>query len=455
MSRATPCRQWRRGAGALSIVVVLAGACTGEVDAPQDATPSPAGGPSRAVAFDVGVTEDACPEAVNPDNGCIYLGTISVLSGDAHARDGRRISEAQAAFWQRVNRSGGIGGFDVDVGRFTRDGEGDPRVHRRRYLDLRDDVLALAQTFGAETTAAIRDDLQADTMVAVPTTRTSEVLFDDALAESGDTVCVEAMNAVDYLASDVSANSVPSRRGNIDAIATIHLPDDAGRDAEAGARLAAERNGVAYTAVETGRGAGGLDRAVATLVADDPDLVIVATTPRETAEIARRAAARGYDGTMIATSQAWDDALLAGPDADAVASLVVGALPYRGFGHGTVGHAAMRDALGNVEPDDAYTSGWISSYPLHDALRVAAERGDLTRRGVRSAVDSLDAVDYEFMLPVGAGALGADTAAGRAFTRTVFRIPDPTAGRGATSEEDYFAGITAATHDFARPCDDL
>ena len=27
-----------------------------------------------------GITEEACPEAVNEDNGCIYLGTISDLT---------------------------------------------------------------------------------------------------------------------------------------------------------------------------------------------------------------------------------------------------------------------------------------------------------------------------------------------------------------------------------------
>ena len=59
---------------------------------------------------DVGVTKEACPNAVNKNNGCIYLGTISDLTvGPFHAL-AVPITESQKKFWERVNRAGGIGG---------------------------------------------------------------------------------------------------------------------------------------------------------------------------------------------------------------------------------------------------------------------------------------------------------------------------------------------------------
>ena len=64
-----------------------------------------------------------------------------------------------------------------------------PRVHRRRYEEIRDEVLALAQTSGAATTEAILDDLIADDMVAAPTTWSSQWLFTDVVLESGGTTC--------------------------------------------------------------------------------------------------------------------------------------------------------------------------------------------------------------------------------------------------------------------------
>jgi hypothetical protein len=68
-------------------------------------------------------------DAVNEDNGCIYLGILSDLTVGPFAPLGVQIVEGQRAFWQRVNEDGGIGGYDVDIDTYTRDNEYDPQVH--------------------------------------------------------------------------------------------------------------------------------------------------------------------------------------------------------------------------------------------------------------------------------------------------------------------------------------
>ena len=68
----------------------------------------------------------------------------------------------------------------------------------------------------------------------------------------------------------------------------------------------------------------------------------------------------------------------------------------------------MRDALGSVTGNDGYTSGWIWSYPLKAALEQAASDGDLTRSGLLVAVKKLKSVDYQGMLPEGAGNYAGD-----------------------------------------------
>ena len=55
------------------------------------------------------------------------------------------------------------------------------------------------------------------------------------------------------------------------------------------------------------------------------------------------------------------------------------------------------------QPNEGYTAGWVLSYPLKAALKKAAENKDLTRAGLLAAVKSLTSVDYEGMLPQGAG----------------------------------------------------
>jgi hypothetical protein len=118
--------------------------------------------------------------------------------------------------------------------------------------------------------AAILDDLVADDMVAAPTTWTSQWLFTDVIVESGNTMCVEAMNAVDY---------TMFRGDEVETVMAIHLADDDGEDAAVGARIAAERNGMRFVDVETRPGAGNQADAVSEVVAQDPDLVVIATTP--------------------------------------------------------------------------------------------------------------------------------------------------------------------------------
>ena len=67
-----------------------------EGDAATAATTEEGGSEAAAsdqVATDVGVTDDACPNAVNPDNGCIYLGTLSDLTVGPFASQGPAIVE--------------------------------------------------------------------------------------------------------------------------------------------------------------------------------------------------------------------------------------------------------------------------------------------------------------------------------------------------------------------------
>ena len=99
-----------------------------------------------------GVTSEPCPEAVNEDNGCIYLGQISDLTEGPFAPLGVPITDAMKAFWQRVNEDGGIGGYDIDVDRVRPDNLYNPETHKQVYNEIKGDVLALAQTLGSPTT---------------------------------------------------------------------------------------------------------------------------------------------------------------------------------------------------------------------------------------------------------------------------------------------------------------
>ena len=391
---------------------------------------------------DVGVTEEACPNAVNADNGCIYLGIISDLTEGPFAALAVPITDAQKAFWNRVNEDGGIGGYDIDVETYIKDNKYNPEVHNQVYQEIKPEILALAQTLGSPTTAAIIEDLKAENIVAAPASWTSAWEFEDVILESGTNYCIESMNAVDHAQRTIKEDI---------SVMAVGLPGDYGGDAAKGAELAAEEAGLDFTAVETTPGPENQAEAVGKIVQDAPDVVILTTGPTDAAAVIGGAAAEGYKGKFYGTSPTWNPALLESPAADAIKALYLQTAPWEPFGTDTPGHEAMREALGEVEANDGYTSGWVWSYPLKAALEAAAEAGDLTREGLAQAAASLETVDYEGMLPEEAGVFGGDPSE-TVFRQIVIGQPDENEPTGIKTIEEFFASDFAQNYEMSGPC---
>lgn len=128
-------KQHRKGLRAfvgLAVIALVLTACRGGGESDASGTP--------------GVTSDPCPNAVNPDNGCIYLGVISDLTKGPFAPLALPVTDAQKAFWKRVNEQGGVGGYDIDISKYVADAEYNPAIHNRKYQEMRNDILAMAQT---------------------------------------------------------------------------------------------------------------------------------------------------------------------------------------------------------------------------------------------------------------------------------------------------------------------
>ena len=419
---------------ALALAGALAG-CRGTDDG--------GGGGDSTVKTDVGVTAAPCPQAIDAEQG-LHLprhdlrpdrGPFKALAVP--------ITDAQKAFWKRVNEAGGIGGkYEVDVSTYVRDNKYDPATHNQVYQEIKGNILALAQTLGSPTTAAIIADLKANNVVAVPASWTSAWAFEDVILESGANYCIESMNAVDYAKETYQSKSVMA----------IHYPGDYGDDAAAGVKLAAEKLGMTFQDVATGPGQDQQAGAIAAIIAAKPDLVILTTAPAEAAAIVGGAAARGHTSSRyIGTSPTWNPALLQSAAAPALQALYLQSGPWTPWSGTSAGHAAMKAALGTPNPlSDGYTAGWVWSYPLKAALDKAVDNNDLTRAGLLAAAKSLSSVDYEGMLPAGAGNY-AGGAAGQ-IKSTVISKPDPAAPTGVTVVRDSFTGTTAQGYTLSKPC---
>ena len=460
---------WRRTAALLAAGALVLTACSSEeepTDDPVAEEPDDGDGDDGAddgddmdgddmdgdmVATDAGVTEEPCPDAVNADNGCIYLGVISDLTQGPFAAAGPAITDAQRAFWQRVNENGGIGGaYDVDIDSNVRDNLYNPETHNQVYQEIKPDILALAQSLGSPTTQAIADDLEASNIVAAPASWTSANEFQSFILESGNNYCVESSNGLDFYVE---------QNGEISSVLAVHLPGDYGWDGAAGAKKWADANGATFNNVQV---TDSMDPAIAEIASSNPDVVILTLGPTDTATVVGNAVGGGYQGFFIGNSPTWNPALLGTAAGPAFQAAYWQAAPWGPFGSDTPGHQAMRDQLeamaGELESysgpeavSDFFTAGWAWSYPLLAALEAAYESGDLTRAGVATAAAGLDAVDYEGMLPAEAGDFTGD-AANQSFRGTWVAAPDTEAATGVSTAVENYMGATAAEFSFAEPC---
>ncbi|NDL56268.1 ABC transporter substrate-binding protein [Phytoactinopolyspora mesophila] len=451
----------RRLVAVLGVVALMATACavddddgaedeTPEVteeDDPADEDEPPDEGEADGIAFDIGVTEEPCPEAVNPDNGCIYLGVLSDLSEGPFAALAIPITAGQGAFWQRVNEDGGIGGFDIDIATYTRDTLYDPQEHSARYREIEPNILALAQTLGTEPTEAILSDMDSDDVIGAPATWWSGWHFEDSdqglILESGYSYCIESQIGLDWAAANVAEPS---------SVLAVGYPGDYGGDSAAGVEAWAEANDVEFAGwVETAPDAvvGSQDAAIGQVVGSGADVVVLAVGPAEAAAIVGGSIANGFEGQFLGSVPTWNPALLDSPAGEALKAVYLHIAPWEGWEADTAGHEAMRESVGGDLPDnEGFIFGWVWSYPIKAALEAAAANEDLTRAGLRSAVDGLE-VDYEGMLPTATFGGDPDETA----TRTaVINRPDEDAPLGVSTVEADVTGETADAYEYTSAC---
>ncbi|MTV26645.1 ABC transporter substrate-binding protein [Nitriliruptoraceae bacterium ZYF776] len=415
--------------------------------AADDGTTDDGSAAPEDIQTDVGVTDEPCPDAVNEDNGCIYLGILSDLTVGPFAPLGGPIVEGQRAFFQRVNEQGGVAGYDIDIDTYTRDTEYDPQTHAQAYLEIEPEILALAQSLGTPPTEAILPDMDADDVVAGPASWWSGWSFEESdyglVLESGYSYCLESLIGLDWSNEN---------EGDIGSVLAVGYPGDYGGDAAAGAEAWAEANGAEFLGfVETAPNAvvGSQDAAVQRVVQSGADRVVLGVGPAETAEIVGGAAQAEFPGRFLGSVPTWNPALMETPAAPALEALFTHVGPWENFQGDSAAHEAMREALGGELPtNDGFTFGWIWSYPILRVLEAAAENGDLTRAGVRAAVDGL-VVDYEGALPDATFGGDPNETAQRV---AVISTPDADADLNLTTVETGVTGETADAYEYTARC---
>ncbi|MEX1005996.1 MAG: ABC transporter substrate-binding protein [Acidimicrobiia bacterium] len=447
----------------LGLVLAACGGDSGteDDDAGTTTTTAASGGETTTTAGETTTTaggeepmEIATDFGVDLEAGVIRVGMLSDLTGPFGPLVSAILAGAQA-YWDDVNANGGIEGLEVEL--VVRDTVYVVDTHIQYYNEIKDDVVAIGHSTGSPHTVALNADLQADGMLAIPLTWYSGWSDSDInanLVSHGTPYCIEAMNTIGYITSEVLDGAT--------TIAIASLPGDYGQDSAAGAKLAAEALGLEV--VYDGEGAiipsdeSSLTTVASEIVEAQPDLAWVATTPGTFSSIFGQAL-EGYSGMWSGPSPAWSPAYVAPGSAisDAITERFIGGTYTAGWtSEGAEAfHGLFTDA--GLPVSDYYFEGVVEAKILEAALRQAHANGDMTRQGVLDAAKSLDNVSFDGIAP-DESYTGADN--DRVQRQGYIYRPDPEGLAAGTSGgrmdlEAFYTSDIAANYEFTGACYDL
>jgi ABC-type branched-subunit amino acid transport system substrate-binding protein len=349
------------------------------------------------------------PADIKTDYGAdaekIRVGMIADLSGPFSTLV-KDIVLAQQVFWDKINADGGIGGRQIEL--VIEDNKYDVPTHLQKFAPMKatdsKGVLILAQSTGSPHSAAIKADLEANHIIAIPLSWYSgwaDPTLGKNIFEAYSNYCLESMNVMEWM----------QKNQGVKTVAIASFPGEAGQDAAAGAKKGAEAVGVKV--VYDGEGKivppsptnpnPEVGSIVDAIVASKADVAFIAANPSALGRIIGGAAAKGFAGKWTGFTPSYNPALLKSDIKGILDSSYYQSGYTVAFGTDVPGMQDMSDAIKGARPDapvsDAYVYGWTEAQITAAILKQAAENGDLTRAGVEKAAFELDKVDFGGLAP--------------------------------------------------------
>jgi len=339
---------------------------------------------------DIGVTDTEIRIGLSADLSGPFSGLVSALV------------TAQEVYFDDLNARGGIAGRTVVP--VILDNAYDVPTHLENYAELSqtsaDGVVMLSQSTGSPHTSAIAEDLVDDDLIALPLSYYSGwgEDFGVNVLEQNINYCMEGMNGVEFLAEQ-SGLDAPT-------VAIVSRPGEYGQDGAVGAKIAAEELGLEVVAdLEAAIAGDDFTPIISTLVDTQPDIVWITSSPGELAQILGGAAAEGLTAIWSGNSPSYNVALLDSDVAQALDSFYFHSTYAALWGaNDSPGMIDMMGKMTEANPQgtyaeaDSYYVGWLQGQITEAVLRLAAEKGDMSRAGVVAAAQEVS-VDFQGLSP--------------------------------------------------------
>lgn len=394
----------------------------------------------------------------------IRLGMLADLSGPFSTLV-KDIVLAQQAYWDKVNKNGGIAGHQIKLN--VQDNKYDVQTHKTLFQAMKgqdsNGVLMLSQSTGSPHTAAIKAELEAENIIAIPLSWYSG-WADPALGknvfEAYTNYCLESMNGIQYMVDEFKVKKV----------AVVSFPGEAGQDSAAGAKYAIQKLGLtlAYdgeakvTPPSPTNPTPDNSAVVNGIAGSGADLVWGLVNPATLGQLMGQSAAKGFKGKWGGNAPSYNPALLKGDIKNLVDSSFYLSAYTVLLGTDVPGMSEMIEGIKAYKADapasDYYVYGWTEAQLTEAILRKAADDKDLTRAGVVKAAFELDKVDFKGLAPAQSWKGDPNTYLVREsymFKPTLAQFKEGPIGTGSTGNKllkGPFASDMAKNYDYKGPC---
>jgi len=366
----------------------------------------------------------------------IKLGVLTDRTG-VFAGAGKGVEQGRDLFWRSKNDAGGVCGRKVEF--VVKDHGYNAQQAVSAYAQLKGEVLALDELLGSPMIAALLSNLENDEMLTFAVSFSSNLLANPYVVITGATYDIEMINGLHWLADQKKVASG-------DKVGHILLDGDYGANALAGSRAAAKDLGltvVEHTIKPTDTD---LTAQVTALRNQGVKVVLLTTTPAQTASAVAVAEASGYDATFLGSNPAFSPALLKSPARAALEKRLLVATSIAPFAAEGAGPADVRSGFNATFSGQPKTNwvmyGYAQGEIMAQLLEAACKDGTLTRPGLLKAFQSLDDVDTRGLLPpLDFGTPGAIPA-----RQVRIVVPDSSVDGGQRITAELFAAKPAETY---------
>src|SRR5262249_42130669 len=254
------------------------------------------------------------------------------------------------------------------------------------YAQMRSQVLAFAELLGSPELVALSPRGQADKVLTMAASWSSQLLSNPYLVITGATYDVETIDGISSLMHHMHV-----ARG--DTIGHIFLRGDYGENAAAGSRAAATQFGLRLVEKKIEPTDTNLASQVSDLRAAGATFILLTTTPDQTRSAVGAAAATGYHVTFLASGPSYHPSLLKTPAKAAVMANLLVTTPVAPFTSSMSGPARVREAFLDRCPGQGPSTlvdfGYAQAWVMAQILQAACDRGALTRQGLLLGLRSL------------------------------------------------------------------